>query len=150
MVILVCALYSITIVVDYKSQFTNFAAIAILFTVAVYMNRLVHGLDDPFDGPPDFHFNCYVQGRVIELTFYEAWKNSLTVDFACLTAEFGSTLRQLIADSEGDADGEKHAATAHHHAAGAEEHALHASAHSHVAAAGEERHGEARINPLHR
>ena len=103
--ILVVALFGIVMVVDYKNEFTNFAAISVLFTVAVYMNLLVHGLDDPFHGPEDYHFRCYAARREVELSFADAWRHGLMVNFACLTADFGSLLRKLIAEAGDDEGG---------------------------------------------
>lgn len=100
--ILVVALFGIVMVVDYKNEFTNFAAICVLFTVAVFMNLLVHGLDDPFDGPPDYHFRCYISRREIELSYSEAWRYGLMINFGCLTADFGSMLRRLITEADGE------------------------------------------------
>ena len=101
--ILVVALAAIVITVDYKNEFTNFAAISVLLTVAVYMSLLVHGLDDPFDGPDEYHFRCYCTRSEIELSYAEAWKYGLSVNFACLTADFGNVLRRLIAEADGNA-----------------------------------------------
>jgi hypothetical protein len=100
--ILVAALFGVVIVIDYKSEFSNFAAIAVLFTVAVYMNLLVHGLDDPFHGPTDYHFRCYAARREIELSHGEAWRHGLMINFACLSADYGRILRRLLAETEGE------------------------------------------------
>ena len=97
--ILVVALFGIVIVVDYKSENTNFAAISVLLTVAMYMNLLVRGLDDPFDGPDDYHFRCYSLCHEIPFSYFEAWKFGLMVNFACLTTDFGKMLRLLIVEA---------------------------------------------------
>ena len=103
--ILVAALFGIVLVINYKNEYTNFAAISVLFTVAVFMNALVRGLDDPFHYSEDYHFRCYVARREIDLSYAEAWRHGLSVNFACLSADFGTLLRKLIAEADGDGDG---------------------------------------------
>lgn len=94
--VLVLALIGILLVANYKPKTTNLWAIGVFVTVAIYMNVLVRALDDPFDGPTEYHFRCYCEGREIELSYRECWKYGCMVNFACLTADFGKMMRILI------------------------------------------------------
>ena len=99
---LVAALLAVAVVVDYRDVYTNYAVMAILFTVAAYMNVLVRCLDDPFDGPPEYNFRCYAAGRELELSLLQCWQFGLMINFSCLTCDFGLVLRDILAEAEAD------------------------------------------------
>ena len=71
-------------------------AIFIFATILIYLNILVRALDDPFDGPDNFHFRCYTHCAYQPMSFAEAFHFGLGIDFECLTVNFGSILRRLI------------------------------------------------------
>ena len=41
--------------------------------------------------------SCYMQGRAKPLTAREAWSACPSIDFLCLTVDFGSMLRRRLA-----------------------------------------------------
>ena len=71
-------------------------AIVIFATIIIYLNVLVRALDDPFDGPEEYHFKCYAHGMKERMTPWEAFNFGLAIDFECLSVDFGSVLRRLI------------------------------------------------------
>jgi hypothetical protein len=71
-------------------------AIVIFATIIIYLNVLVRALDDPFDGPEEYHFRCYVRSAREHMTPWEAFHFGLGIDFECLTVDFGGILRRLI------------------------------------------------------
>ena len=69
---------------------TGYMACGIFATIIIYIAVLVRKLDDPFDWPSAFHFNTYVNGAPIALTFSEElWvrvfdrSSALCVDLKC-------------------------------------------------------------------
>jgi len=64
--------------------------------LAFYLNCLVRSLDDPFDGPEDYQFKCYAYSTVLDFTPSDMWHYGTCIDFACLTVDWGSSLRKAV------------------------------------------------------
>ena len=88
--VLVCAKYTF--------ERTGYATITILGGLFVYMKLLNRDLDDPFQYPPNYHRACYALGKAKPLTVREAWSACPSIDFLCLTVDFGGMLRRRLAD----------------------------------------------------
>jgi hypothetical protein len=83
----------------YSFDPTGYWAVGIFATAIIYINILVRVLDDPFDGPENYQFNHYVTGAPVHMNYLEAYHYGLSIDFACLTIDFGHYLRHLIHDT---------------------------------------------------
>jgi len=88
---LVCADYKYF----YSPPSSIYMAIVVFSFVAFYLNLMVRSLDDPFDGPPRFHYRSYCYSCLPPLTLWEAWCFPTLIDFECLTVSMGSNLRRL-------------------------------------------------------
>lgn len=84
---------------SYSYDVSGYWAVGIFATAIIYINILVRVLDDPFDGPEHYQFNHYVTGAPVHMNYLEAYHYGLSIDFACLTIDFGHYLRHLIHDS---------------------------------------------------
>ena len=71
-------------------------AIVIFATIVIYLNFLVRALDNPFDGPEEYHYRCYVHGSTQRMTLWESFNFGLGINFESLTVDFGSILRRLV------------------------------------------------------
>ncbi len=50
----------------------------------------------PPHSPKGYHASCYATGAKRALTFGEAWRSGPSIDFLCLTVDFGSILKTAL------------------------------------------------------
>ena len=96
--ILIAVLSSVTYNKTSSYDPSGYWAVGIFATAIIYLNILVRALDDPFDGPDEYQFKCYVTGAPAKISYLDAFYFGLSIDFNCLTIDFGSYLRHLIHD----------------------------------------------------
>jgi len=89
---------SVLICADYYYDRTGYATIVVLGGLVIYMNLLNRSLDDPFTYPRGFHRDCYKLGKARRLTVREAWLFGPSIDFLCLTVDFGGILKRRLAE----------------------------------------------------
>ena len=89
----------ILILADYDYERSGYATLVVLGGLAVYMNLLNRDLDDPFVYPKGYHLACYVLGRRRPITMMEAFKSGPSINFECLTVDFGGMLKLRLAES---------------------------------------------------
>jgi hypothetical protein len=97
---MLCVLLSaILMCMDYKSGVippsSALMAISVFAFVAFYLNLMVRSLDDPFEGPDNYHYTSYCRSSTPPLTLWETWCFPTLIDFECLTVDLGRNLRKL-------------------------------------------------------
>ena len=85
-----------TVDVHISGATTGYWACGIFSTTIIYIAILVRRLDDPFDWPSGFHFDTYVNGAPISLSFKDELMYVCGIDFEPVFADFGSELRELL------------------------------------------------------
>jgi hypothetical protein len=88
----------ILILADYDYERSGYATLVVLGGLAVYMNLLNRDLDDPFVYPKGYHQACYVLGRRRPITMMEAFRSGPSINFECLTVDFGGMLKLRLAE----------------------------------------------------
>jgi hypothetical protein len=95
---LTIALIAFIVTIKFTYENTAYAAIATFGGLFLYLNFLNRDLDDPFIYKLNYHLKCYLRGSRKELKIKGVWLHPPSIDFDCLTIDYGSTLRKLMAN----------------------------------------------------
>ena len=83
---------------SYAKSSTGYWVCAIFSTIIIYLNLMIRSLDDPFWGPENYNFQCYVESRLLDFSLVQSLLHGSPIDFGCLTVGTGKRLRRFIHD----------------------------------------------------
>jgi len=116
---LTVALIAVLINAKYTFESSAYATIAVFTQLFVYLNFLVHDLDDPFSYPKGYHRACYETQTDVPFTLWQCVATSTHIDMKCVTLDMGANLRRAVAAAEKLSAAHAAHAAAHAAAAGA-------------------------------